>query len=335
MDPIRNQYATAMNSRRTQLLGWVQTGAIAPEHITQALAVSGVAPNGQRWQLFIDRMLLILGALTLGCAAIFFFAYNWDALGKLSQFALAEVLVVVPLIAYWKLGADKLSAKVSLLATAIMVGALLAVYGQTYQTGADTSDLFVTWAVLILPWVLVGQFPALWLLWLVLVNLSLVLYCLVFRSFLWMRFGSVDQLFWLLLWVNTAAWAVWELASLRFAWLVAPWAVRLLAVASGVAMAMLVLHSIFDTTMVVVWPWLVYIGWLACVYLVYRRMQPDLFMLAGACLSVIVCVTSALGKLMFHSSEAAGLMLLLALLVVAQAGAAAVWLKRVHAEMLR
>jgi uncharacterized membrane protein len=225
------------------------------------------------------------------------------------------------------------AAKVSLLAAAIMVGALLAVYGQTYQTGADTTDLFATWAVLILPWVLLGQFPALWLLWLALLNVSLVLYCLVFRSFLWMSFGSTDQLLWLLLLLNTLAWVLWELASQRFAWLVSPWAVRLLAVASGVVMSMLVLHSIFEPSSGAVLPWLAYIAWLASVYMVYRRKRPDLFMLAGACLSLIVCITTLVAKLMLERSEAAGLMLFLAMLVVVEAAAAAIWLKRVHAEM--
>ena len=324
-----------MKSRRAQLLAWVEAGAITPERVAQALVLSGVVPDGQGWQRFMDRLLLVLGALTLATAVIFFFAYNWNALGKLAQFALAQVLVVLPLLAYWKLGVDKLAAKVSLLAAAIMVGALLAVYGQTYQTGADTLQLFFTWAVLILPWVLIGQFPALWVLWLALLNVSVVMYCMVFRSFLWISIGSVDQMLWLLLLLNTAAWALWEVASLRFAWLVSPWAVRLLAVASGVAMAMLVLNSIFDPSTGRVLPWLAYIAWLGILYFVYRRKRPDLFMLAGACLSLIACITSLVAKLMLDRSEAAGLMLFLAMLVVAEAAAAAIWLKRVHAEMPR
>ena len=315
-------------------MAWMEAGAIAPERVAQALVLSGVVPDGQGWQRFMDRLLLVLGALTLAAAVIFFFAYNWNALGKLAQFALAEVLVVLPLLVYWKLGVDKLAAKVSLLVAAIMVGALLAVFGQTYQTGADTMDLFATWAVLILPWVLVGQFPALWLLWLALLNVSVFMYCMVFRGLLWMSFGSTDQVFWLLLLLNTAAWALWEVASLRFAWLVSPWAVRTVAVASGSIMSLLVLHAIFDESATLL-PWLAYITWMAGVYAVYRRKRPELFILAGACLSLIVCITTLVAKLMLERSEAAGLMLFLAMLVVAEAAAAAIWLKRVHAEMPR
>lgn len=324
-----------MKTRRAQLSAWVETGAIAPERVAQALVLGGLVPDGRRWRTFLDRLLLVLGSMALACAAIFFFAYNWDALGKLAQFALAQVLVVLPLLVYWKLGVDTVGAKVALLAAAILVGALLAVYGQTYQTGADTADLFATWAVLILPWVLVGQFPALWLLWLALLNISVALYCMVFRSFLWMGFASVDQVLWLLLLVNTAAWVLWELASLRFAWLVAPWAVRLLAVASGTIMSLLVLNAIFEPSTAAVLPGLAYVVWMACVYLFYRRKQPDLFILAGACLSLIVCITTLVAKLMLERSAAAGLMLFLAMLVIVEAAGAAIWLKRVHAELPR
>ena len=47
--------------------------------------------------------------------------------------------------------------KAALLAAALLTGGLLALIGQTYQTGADTFELFATWAALILPWVLAIQ----------------------------------------------------------------------------------------------------------------------------------------------------------------------------------
>ena len=46
--------------------------------------------------------------------------------------------------------------KAALLAASLFVGALLALIGQIYQTGADTFEMFAAWAALILPWVLVG-----------------------------------------------------------------------------------------------------------------------------------------------------------------------------------
>ena len=66
--------------------------------------------------------------------------------------------------------------KSALFAAGFLVGVLLAVYGQVYQTGADPFGLFLAWAVLILGWALVGRQVGLWMLLLVLLNLTLILY---------------------------------------------------------------------------------------------------------------------------------------------------------------
>lgn len=57
-----------------------------------------------------------------------------------------------------------------------MVGVFMAVFGQIYQTGADSYTLFLTWAIMILPWVIMAQFLPLWVLWLVVANLALSLW---------------------------------------------------------------------------------------------------------------------------------------------------------------
>jgi hypothetical protein len=108
--------------------------------------------------------------------------------------------------------------------------------------------------------------------------------------------------------------------------------VRVLATASGTAMTMLVLRAIFDPAQTSALTWLVYVAWLAILYFIYRRKLPDLFMLAGACLSVIVSVTSVCADFMLQGDIVAGTFLLLAVLVVAQAAGAAIWLRRIQAE---
>ena len=52
-------------------------------------------------------------------------------------------------------------ARPSCVLLSLLTGALLALSGQVYQTGADTFELFAWWAVLILPWVLVSRFSPL------------------------------------------------------------------------------------------------------------------------------------------------------------------------------
>ena len=71
--------------------------------------------------------------------------------------------------------------------------------------------------------------------------------------------------------------------------------------------------------------------WLAGLYFVYRMKKPDLFMLAGGCLSGIVVVISFLGRHMLDDLEA-GSFLFLALLMIGLGAGAAIWLRNVHRE---
>jgi len=321
-----------MISRRPQILEWIESGLIEPENIRAALAKSGISPDGRRWQTFLDTLLLVLGVISLVCAIIFFIAHNWDALGRFTQFALVQILIVAAVLAYWRLGTEKLEAKLALLAAGLLLGALLAFYGQTYQTGADTWQLFATWAVLILPWVFISRFAVLWLVLITLVNLSFILYFQTFRGLLWLTFGATELLMWCLLILNTVCWVFWELAARRFSWLAMRWGVRLLAIASGTNMTMLVLRGIFDPSSTVALSFLAYAVWLAAIYYLYRKKLPDLFMLAGACLSLIVCLTAALSQVMLKGNNWAGSLLIIAVLVIAQAAGAAIWLRRVQQE---
>ena len=53
---------------------------------------------------------------------------------------------------------------------------IFAVYGQIYQTGADSYELFATWAVLMLPFAWVARSPVLWLFWLLIVQVAVTLF---------------------------------------------------------------------------------------------------------------------------------------------------------------
>jgi len=59
---------------------------------------------------------------------------------------------------------------------AVLVGVLFAVFGQIYQTGANAYDFFLAWTVFVTLWVLVSNFAPLWLLYLILINTTFILY---------------------------------------------------------------------------------------------------------------------------------------------------------------
>ncbi len=320
-----------MNTKRSLIIHWIEAGEIPPDRIEAALAVGEVLPTTQSWRQFLDRLLLFTGVLALAIAVIFFFAYNWDAMGRFAKFGLVEAFIVIALMGYWKLGPDRLVGKAALMLAALLMGALLALFGQTYQTGADPWQLFANWALLILPWVVVGRFAALWIVWVALLNVALFLHFSVFRG-LWGFIFSVETQLFIAFALNTAALAAWELGAQRFPWLAERWAVRLLAIASGSAATTLMLQTIFDWHDASGWVVLVYPMWAAGIYYVYRHRVPDLFMLAGGSLSLIVVITSLLARALIDDGHAGGF-LFIAFAVIGMSAVAALWLKRINAEL--
>ena len=166
------------HARRTidQLL---QQGILPLKNAEAAATHLEVYPSKRTWLDFFNKALLIIGAVALVLSLVFFIAYNWQNLGKIGKFALVEGALAITIALYVSLSFRRqfqLIRQLLLLIASIITGSLLALFGQIYQTGADTWQLFFAWAILITPWVVIARFPALWLLWLGLINACLLLY---------------------------------------------------------------------------------------------------------------------------------------------------------------
>lgn len=165
-------------SRRTieQLLN---QGTLPTEKADTAALLLDVYPSKRTWLQFFDKALLIVGGVAFVLSLVFFIAYNWLYMGKMGKFALVEGALAITISLYVALSFRQRFAfirQLLLLIASIITGSLLALFGQVYQTGADTWQLFFGWAVLILPWVIIARFPALWLLWLGLINTVTLFY---------------------------------------------------------------------------------------------------------------------------------------------------------------
>ena len=327
----KNAEMTRHPSPRKQIITLIEQGRIPAGNIDDALLAAQVRPDSQAWRTFIDRLLLGLGGLALAFSVLFFIAYNWNEIGRLAKFALVEASIVLAIAAYWKLDSDGATGKTALLVATVLVSVLLALFGQTYQTGADPWQLFFNWALLILPWALIGRFPAIWVLWVALLNLSIVLYQQAFQGMLGILFDTKTTVLWPLFLLNLAAWAAWEMLARNHPWLSARWAIRLLAAASGASITGLVVAGIFGAGTSTAAAGGVWGLWLAALYFIYRRIKPDLFMLAGGCLSGIV-VTVAFVARHTITSGAGGNLLLIALLIIGLGTGAAVWLRNIQRE---
>jgi uncharacterized membrane protein len=321
---------------RTDVAGWAKTGGIAPSRVREALIALDAIPTRDAWVRYLDRMLAWLGAVALAAALGFFIAANWQLLGRFGKLALVEAVVVVAIaVVAWQ-GLDTLRGRAALFVAALAVGTLLAFVGQTYQTGADSYELFVAWAIAILPWALVARQPALWLLWVGLLDMAAWLYAGLSLQWFGLLFGPRVAL-WMILAIHLTALAAWELAIQRgIAWLDVRYGVRLLATGAGVAATALVVEAIVagrgrDERL-----WLALLAYLALLgglYYAYRVRRVDPFILAAAVLSVIVVIVTALGEAGLF--DGFGGFLVAGVVIVAIAGAGAHWLRGLVREAAR
>lgn len=319
-----------MTGKRSLLHEWCEKGAIAQENLDKALDVSRLLPDARGWRHFLDRLLLLTGFAALSCSVIFFFAYNWDAMGRFAKFGLLESAIIVSVAGYWRFDPQQPTGKGALFMAVILLGGLLALFGQTYQTGADPWQLFAIWALLSLPWVLVGCTAPLWLIWTGLVNISIYLYFSVFTGLLGFS-NSFEAILLSAFIFNTSAHIAWELAASRISWLQQRYAVRMIALISGTAVSGLALQAILDWHDSSGLSAALYPIWLAGIYFSYRVVVKDLFMLAGLCLSLIIIITALLSRTLLDHDDAGGF-LLIAAAVIAMSASSAVWLKRIHGE---
>ena len=127
------------------------------------------------FKIWIERLLLVLGAVFVTASVMLFFAFNWAHIPPFVKMGGILGLIGVLAGVNWLLlgRGKKFAADLVLMVAGFMVGVFMAVFGQIYQTGADSYTLFLTWAILIFPWVVMARFAALWVMWLVVCNLAM------------------------------------------------------------------------------------------------------------------------------------------------------------------
>lgn len=130
----------------------------------------------ESWHKFLRLFFISLGVGFTTAGIIFFFAYNWADLHKFIKIGLIEGLIIIStlVILFSKISLD--IKNILLTGTSILVGVLFAVFGQIYQTGANAYDFFLGWTMFIAIWVFVSNYAPLWLVFITLINTTLILY---------------------------------------------------------------------------------------------------------------------------------------------------------------
>ena len=153
------------------------------------------------WERYLNLLFLLLTVGFLSSGIVTFIAANWDYLSDLTKIYGLQTLFVFSVITggYFfmresrQLAAEKLKlvSVAFFFCIAVLIGATLALVGQTYQTGANTWELFAIWSVCQIPWLLLLPNVASALLLIVTANLTLYLlqiagydYAAVYGAFL-------------------------------------------------------------------------------------------------------------------------------------------------------
>lgn len=330
-----------MSNLRDQVWAWYQQGAIKAEHMPSALVLAGKSQPDVAWREVIGQLLLWLGVLFVGAGVIIFFAFNWQDLGKFGKFALVQGLLLVCALAYgglrWQeretnpsgLGATKANA--SLLGLSLMIGALLALVGQTYQTGADPWQLFAIWSLCLLPLAWLAGFDLLWLKLLALVNVSLALYFNTWPQVWWSFYSYVFVLVAISVFNGLLYLAFFAAQKLNFTRLNAPICQSLSILLALVALTWYGCWQVLDFGSNNASSVTFYLLYVAIVFVLARFVFQQLLPLALVCFSVIAVSTVWLSSHMFDIGSEVGVFFFLAMYVVGATAGASVWLTKMRA----
>lgn len=325
---------TLSSSRSIQqsLADWRAQGRLGAADLLAAWAPT--LPGRTHWHHWLDRVLLILGTALLCAGVIVFFAFNWADLHKFSKFGLiGALLTLLAGFAAWRQPGD-MAGRAALAGAQVVSGVLMAVIGQTYQTGADAWQLFALWTLLAAPWALAARAAPHWWIVLVIGNVALLRYCSVrlgiggmFDLLFSARHARETMMFLLATSiVQLAAW--YGLAAVAGRWgfrgATGPRLLGLLACgyAGWVGLMSVLSHNIDAVGVLVAIAALLALGaW-------FRWRAFDIVVLSLVCLTGIGVILSVVGRWLADAHGDFGAFLLLALLTIGMAVAAATWLLR-------
>lgn len=147
---------------RASLSALCDAGGISPAAWLRAMEFCGFRPDGNAWLAYWRQLCLLGGALFFVAGVVCFIAWNWGEMSPLARMALTGAVVGGSGLASVLLGPDTRLGRVLLLVCGLCIGPMLAVFGQTYQTGAELWELFRVWTVLLVLLALAGRQTGLW-----------------------------------------------------------------------------------------------------------------------------------------------------------------------------
>ena len=313
----------AVELRRLAAAGWLDDAAL-----DRGLQLAA-ATRRRSWRAFTGGRLTFVGAVLLVAGAIFFVAANWQGLGPNARLALVTTaLVGSTAVAAWR-GRDSVTGQAAVVAAGLLCGALYALYGQIYQTGADRWTIYAAWSAVLAVFAWAGRSTLLWAASLLTLHLAAVL---SWPQSFGRGFGD-GEAWWLA--IALAAFNAVLLVWLDLSDLPRPPAAmdqravpRLSALLGLGALTLMSQDALWSRVVPSpAWPPALLLVAVGALVLRYRRAPLDRMTLLLALVAAIVCSTSVLARLMDRTvGDTEAFYLVVGAAVIVQVGLAARWL---------
>ncbi len=276
--------------------------------------------------------MLWVGALSLVISLLFFMAYNWNELGRIFKFFIVESFMGLVVVSYFFVDNYEVIQKVLLMLASITLGILLALIGQTYQTGADPWQLFAVWALLMSPWAFFANFSALWILWILLINLSAILY---FQKFNLLIFNLTDHTMLLLFTINAFLWTAWSFLEKKFVTFQDSVTIKILSFFTILYITFLITSNIYAH--VIKWElFALYAVFLSIIFYIYRVKKLNFYIMFLYSLSMFIFFFTLATKVLSYieSQNYIVFYFFIIFVIIILTTTIVSWLKRLKKELL-
>lgn len=130
--------------------------------------------DAKAWLRFLQVFTLTLGSGLMLAGVIFFFAYNWDLMHRFVKMGISVALILAVFAVVMTVKMSDFTRKITISVLCGLVGVFWAIFGQVYQTKADSYVFFLTWACCILAWVCIADFYPLWAIFVALASMGVI-----------------------------------------------------------------------------------------------------------------------------------------------------------------
>jgi len=248
-------------------------------------------------ELFI-RVVFVIGLISLSVAIVMFVAYNWDGLSRFEKFAIAQGAFALPILILMFVK-NPIIKEVLLFSASILIGANLALIGQVYQSGADSWQLFALWAMLLLPFIYAQKSTSIYLLFIVIVNLSIYLYYDIYR---WFYYYLGYSYLLIALALNTIFWLFSVTIKNRLLEVI-------LAIAIIVQATIFAINNITNINSQS-WLIIIYLAYMAAIYYFYRVKSLNMFYMQLFIISINVTFIVWASYHIFSKTKGSGAMII-------------------------